>query len=519
MSESTTSQTDALIVTAHQQLGQSLRAELEAEGWKTIVTNSPAPARRLIRRGNIGLLVLGEEVMPEASSLLAPLLPTLVDEIPIILLADREATGPRAKWHGLEPDSVLELPIDPDQLRVALRQIEGVPDEADGPRILGRSDAILQIREVISQIAPTPVSVLVTGESGTGKDLVAQAIHQHSSRRSQRFLTVNCGAIPETLLESELFGHEKGAFTDARARRQGIFEAADGGTVFLDEIGEMSLPAQVRLLRVLEAREVTRLGGTQPLKVDVRIIAATNRDLKEAVETGRFRRDLYYRLRVVEVPVPPLRSRPEDIPILTDHFIQLYSHENSVPPVELDGPSAAMLRTYRWPGNVRELRNLVERLMVLSVSRKVGIAEIRSHLHELDGTDPLTGETATLPVHLDKTPEESYRDLLYWAVLEVARDVKELKAYLMGRRPTDPRSLPVYPAEGAPLADQGTEIEYTESRTHAEPVEDVKPLRDVEREAIARALRTTGGHRKRAARLLDMPERTLYRKIRQYGLS
>ena len=519
MPESTTPPTDALIITAHQQLGQSLRSELEAEGWKTIVTNSPAPARRLIRRGNIGLLVLGEEVMPDASSQLGPLLLTLADEIPIILLADPEATGPRAGWHGLEPDSVLDLPVDTDQLRVALRQIDGLSDEADVPKILGRSDAILQIREIISQIAPTPVSVLVTGESGTGKDLVAQAIHQNSSRRSQRFLTVNCGAIPETLLESELFGHEKGAFTDARARRQGIFEAADGGTVFLDEIGEMSLPAQVRLLRVLEAREITRLGGTQPIKVDVRIIAATNRDLREAVETGRFRRDLYYRLRVVEVPVPPLRSRPEDIPILTDHFIRLYSQENGVPPVELDGPSAAILRTYRWPGNVRELRNLVERLMVLSVSRKVGTAEIRSHLHELDGTEAEIGGPATLPVHLDKTPEESHRDLLYWAVLEVARDIKELKAYLMGGGPSDVRSLPVYPSGRAPLAEQGTEIEYTESQIPAEPVEDVKPLRDIEREAIARALRTTGGHRKRAAKLLGMPERTLYRKIRQYGLS
>ena len=516
MPESTTFPTDALVVTAHQQLGQSLRAELEAEGWKTIVTNSPAPARRLIRRGNIGLLILGEEVMPEASSQLGPLLLALADEIPVILLADPEATERRAKWHGLEPDSILDLPIDPDQLRGALRRIGGLSDEARSPRILGRSDAILQIREIIGQIAPTPVSVLITGESGTGKDLVAQAIHQNSPRRSQRLLTVNCGAIPETLLESELFGHEKGAFTDARARRQGIFEAADGGTVFLDEIGEMSLPAQVRLLGVLEAREITRLGGTQPIKVDVRIIAATNRDLKEAVESGQFRRDLYYRLRVVEVPVPPLRTRPEDIPILTDHFIQLYSQENGVPPVELDEPSAAVLRTYRWPGNVRELKNLVERLMVLSVSRKVGTDEIRSHLHELDGA---AAETATLPVHLDKTPEESYRDLLYWAVLEVARDIKELKAYLMGGRPADVRSLPVYPARRSPLDEQGTEVEYTESRPPTEPVEDIKPLRDIEREAIARALRTTGGHRKRAARLLDMPERTLYRKIRQYGLS
>ncbi len=384
-------------------------------------------------------------------------------------------------------------------------------------KILGHSDALRQIRDTIAQIAPTPIIVLITGESGTGKDLIAESIHQHSPRRNARFLTVNCGAIPETLLESELFGHQKGAFTDARTHRPGIFEAADGGTVFLDEIGEMSLSAQVRLLRVLEGREITRLGSTRPTEIDVRVIAATNQDLKQNVDNGTFRRDLYYRLKVVEIAAPPLRNRPEDIPILIDHFVQLYSRKHNVPPIEPDAQSMALLQNYRWPGNVRELKNLIERLIVLSVNRRIGVADITAHLEDLDGAASPGGEVSNLPVHLGKTPEESHHDLLYWAILEVARDLKELKAYLMDNQP-EVRSLPVYPPEGTPFAGQATEVEVTESTAPPPVPEDVKPLREVEREAIVKALRATGGHRKRAAKLLDMPERTLYRKIQQYNL-
>ena len=506
---------DALIITADQQLAQALRSELEAGGRRVVASNSVAPARKLLRRGHIDLLLMDLEVALKSPAQVDELLGFSPGAVAFLLLADQEGQQGRA-IQGLEPDAILDLPLNPEQLRSTLRYVDRKrrPDS----RILGRSEAVQQIREMIAQIASTPVSVLITGESGTGKDLVAESIHHLSPRRSAPFLTVNCGAIPETLLESELFGHEKGAFTDARIQRHGIFEAADGGTVFLDEIGEMSLPAQVRLLRVLENHEITRLGSTRSIPVDVRVIAATNRELQQAVAQRRFRHDLYYRLKVVEIPVPPLREHPEDIPILTKHFIQRYGEEHKLPPINLDAQAVALLQGYHWPGNVRELKNLIERLMVMSVERRIGASDLTAYLEDLHPPRPRFAETTSnLPVHLDKTPEESHRDLLYWAILEVARDIKELKAYLMHSRP-EVQPLPVYPPEDAPLADQGLEVEYQETDTPSQSPGEIKPLRDVEKDAIAHALRVTGGHRKRAAQLLDMPERTLYRKIRQYDL-
>ena len=507
---------DALIIASSQQDGQILRTETEAAGWQAIVTNSVGPARKLLQRNSINLLLIDEQNLPEAARQLADLLHEKADNITLLAFLSPDQNP--ALLAGLEPEEVLDLPPNAQQLRQTLQSLLQKHTPPKSSTILGRSESIREIREIIDQIASTPVSVLLTGESGVGKDLIALSIHQKSARRHAHYLTINCGAIPETLLESELFGHEKGAFTDARSQRQGIFEAADGGTVFLDEIGEMSLSAQIRLLRVLETREITRLGNTQPVKVDVRIIAATNQKLKQAVEQNRFRRDLYYRLKVVEIPVPPLRNRPEDIPLLVTHFIQQYSQENGVPPIDLDEAALKLLQSYRWPGNIRELKNLIERLMVLSVNRKVGTTEIVNHLEELDPSVSFEEPASRLPVHLGKTPEESHRDLLYWAILEVARDNKELKAFLMEGR-SNFRSLPIYPAnDDASFAAQSTEIEYTESDAQRVGPADVKPLRDVERDHIARALQATSGHRKRAAKLLDMPERTLYRKIQQYNL-
>jgi DNA-binding NtrC family response regulator len=276
----------------------------------------------------------------------------------------------------------------------------------------------------------------------------------------------------------------------------------------------MSLAAQVRLLRVLEAREVTRLGSTHPIQVDARVIAATNKDLAQAVEKGTFRGDLYYRLKVVEIRVPPLRERPQDIPVLAEHFVDTYNAEHGVPPIRFDADSLALLQTYSWPGNIRELRNLVERLMVLSPNRTIGTDDVSKHLQDL-GAERAASPDWPLPVQLNKSSEESHRDLLYWAILEVARDIKELKAYLIDA-PQDIKSLPVYHPEYPSYVDKGKEVEYTE--TDVSENDDIRPLREIEKKAIERALRSTGGHRKKAAKLLDMPERTLYRKIQQYDL-
>jgi DNA-binding NtrC family response regulator len=517
MADTQISQSEAILALVDSETGQALRTDLEDQGWHSILTNSAAPVRKLLRRENTRLLVLDEGVLSQADAGLVEALRNPPSELALFLLVPNGQSPGSAVLKGLEPTALLDLPLQPGQFRRALRGIEAPALNQGTSDILGQAESIQQIKATIAQIAPTPVSVLITGESGTGKDLVAQAIHQGSPRKNGRFLNVNCGAIPESLLESELFGHEKGAFTDARAQRQGIFESADGGTVFLDEIGEMSLSAQVRLLRVLEAREITRLGSTQPLRVDVRVIAATNRDLRQAVEENGFRRDLYYRLKVVEIAVPPLRSRAEDIPVLVDHFVGLYATEHNVPPVMLDTESMALLKNYRWPGNVRELKNLIERLMVLSVNRRVPVADVRAHLAEMDGGLPPGQEMPSLPVHLGRSREESRWDLLYWAVVEVARDVKELKALLTdGGRGARP--VPIYQPEEGPFGVRDTVVEYTEADATQPHPEEIRTLQEVERDTIAHALEATGGHRKRAAKLLNMAERTLYRKIQQYNL-
>ena len=505
-----------IIVDQPTALGRDLRAELEELGWQTLVTNSVRPARKLLSENQFDLLILDETILPEVQ--LADILSERSETLPVFVITTEDGSQLQTA-PSLDPDALLSYPLIPAELQDALRQKRTRPDTT----ILGRSNAMQQIRESVAQIAPTPVSVLITGESGSGKNLIAEALHRQSARSDEPFLIINCGAIPETLLESELFGHEKGAFTDAHTQRSGIFEAANRGTVFLDEIGEMSLSAQVRLLRVLDAKEVTRLGNTAPIAVDVRVIAATNRDLQQAVA---FRQDLYQRLRVIEIEIPPLRAHPQDIPLIAQNIIQKQSDDLRMPPIEFAPDAMNALQQYHWPGNVRELINLIERLMVLSKTRQISALDLAQYLDISPVTEP-----SYLPVLAGKTPAESDRDLLYWAILEVARDIKELKAYLMQSWQTSPPpSLPV-PIYDAPIED--TEIGYTETETvgagfergttakavQPAPTEkDIRPLRDLEREAIANALRITGGHRERTAKLLGMAVRTLYRKIDQYDL-
>lgn len=515
IAESHSTNKEALIISNRQELVQTLCSGLELEGWRTVSSNSVKPVRKLLKRDQVDLIVLDEENLPEASIQLSDLLNSLPERIPLLLVATQDGKQITSKMN-LAPDGFLDFPLKADQLRNALSHIETKQIVEKETKILGRSEALQQTRTTIRQIAPTSVTVLITGENGTGKNLVAEVVHQNSPRQKGPFLILNCGAIPETLLESELFGHEKGAFTDAQTQRQGIFEAANGGTVFLDEIGEMSLPAQVRLLRVLEAHEITRLGSTQPISVSVRVLAATNLNLQKAVSEGRFRQDLYHRLRVVEINVPPLYRRPEDIPMLVDHFIQQSTLEYKVPPIKLNKKAIHLLQRYRWPGNVRELKNLIDRLMILSEHRRIGPSDLSKFLDELEPESP-NQNNSHLPIPLGKTPEESHRDLLYWAILEVARDVKELKAHMM-RNQSDIKSFPIYQPGKIPLVGQGTDVEYAEPDSPTQNFDNIKSLQEMEREAIVKALRITGGHRKRAAKLLNLAERTLYRKIRLYNL-
>ncbi len=376
--------------------------------------------------------------------------------------------------------------------------------------IVGQSPALEQILRTVEQVAPTDISVLIIGESGTGKELVAQAIHELSSRRHQPFVVVNAGAIPEGLIESELFGHEKGAFTGAVGTRKGYFELADGGTIFLDEIGEMPLETQVRLLRILEGREFIRVGGSVPRKVDVRVVAATNKDLGEMVRKGEFREDLYYRLNAVKIHVPPLRERKEDIPILVNYFARQFCSENRIDFEGFTDDAIDLLMEYPWPGNVRELKNLVESVIVMEKGSRVNRAVLQrylpvSHFH----MEP------QLPVPVHRSSDELEREFIYRALLDLKAEIAQLRELILGKYIMPPRRL----TPGVPVEPVNYDLVQSDPPEQEKDKDDHFPtLEEMEKELIYRALEKSGGNKRKAAQMLAISERTLYRKIKEYSL-
>jgi len=535
--------TRILLLTQDPALAQIGETALEGRRRHVVALREAAQLPAVLERGAdlaIVDLALPDRALESAAEALSQ-----QRDLPVLVLA----AGSTATWDRLSRgnplEQVLQAPYEPAQLAQLADELLA-KSRFLGEQLVGTSEAMSELRERILLIAPTPVTVLLTGESGTGKDVVAQALHHYSPRREAAFRPINCAAIPENLLENELFGHEKGAFTDARTQTQGIFEQADGGTVFLDEIGEMPLSAQVRLLRVLENRRVTRIGGNRELPVDVRVLAASNRDLLEAVSRGEFRRDLYHRLKVVELNLPPLRSRREDIAGLIEHFARQHAATDRS---RLQGFSQAameLLLDYEWPGNVRELRNLVEYLVFMGPERPVEPADVLSHLE----SPPQTGRH--LPVVTHKTPDQSERELIYFALLDLKREVGELRHLIErgnARRPIPgeavyrPAPVDFRAAEIDDLAVEppataadayGSLAVETGDATHdgttqdgvsqgsvrpGNPSEaDVRSLKDLEREAIERALSQVDGNRRQAAQLLGIGVRTLYRKLDEYGL-
>ncbi len=367
------------------------------------------------------------------------------------------------------------------------------------PGIVGDSVAIREILDVVRQVGPTDITVLISGESGVGKDVVAKAVHASSNRARKPLITVNSGAIPEGIIESELFGHERGSFTGASEQRKGYFELADGGTIFLDEIGELPLPAQVKFLRVLENGEYLRVGSSVPRKVDVRVIAATNKDLEAEVRHGRFRQDLYYRLRSVNIVIPPLRSRPEDIPALVSRFAAEIAAKNGIRFEGITDVAMEALKEYGWPGNVRELRNVVESMIVLERGKKIKEDDVRRYVN----TAQVMPEERHLPVHVaGKSVEQAERELILRALLDIKTNLLELKDIFgmqAGGMESDRRT------QGGMAVGQASE-EANLSLDH------------MERRMIAEALERHKGNRRVAARVLNISERTLYRKIKEYGL-
>jgi len=355
--------------------------------------------------------------------------------------------------------------------------------------IIGHSSEINDLVDVVMQVSTSDITILVYGESGVGKEVFARAIHNSSRRVGKELISVNCGAIPEGILDSELFGHKKGAFTGAFEGRKGYFEIADGGTLFLDEIAEMPLTTQVKVLRAIEFKEFMRIGAETVTKVDVRIIAATNKDLQEEVNSRRFREDLFFRLKAVSLSIPPLRKRKEDIELLANYFLEAYASANKITSPKITQDALTILLDYNWPGNVRELKNAIETAVALN---RNGVLDIDS-FSDLVINREENYSARNLPVFLRKTPEDADREILYRALFEIKKDLIELKDIVL--------------LSGKESVVKGEE-----------PKKNLFSLDVIERDTIKAALDKTRGNKRKAAKLLNISERTLYRKIKEYNL-
>ena len=366
----------------------------------------------------------------------------------------------------------------------------------------GESPEVEELISTVEMVAPTDLSVLIIGESGTGKEVIANAIQSLSKRASKPLISVNCGAIPEGILESELFGHEKGSFTGAIGQKKGYFELADKGTILLDEIGEMPLNTQVKLLRVLETSEFMRVGGSEIQKVNVRIIAATNRDLESAVQNNEFRRDLYFRLKAITIFIPPLRARKSDIPILVKKFTEEYIEKNNIQFKGFAPEAIDQLVNYHWPGNVRELRNFVETAIILNRGEIVHSHYVRTALNLTDGATI----SNNLPVPLNKTPEQAERELIYRMLVALKLDIDEMKVMLN------------HAVQGNLDNNDHGAIHTTNSDMGYEREVQTHTLEEMEKKLIKETLDRFAGSRRKTAKALQISERTLYRKINEYGL-
>ncbi len=413
--------------------------------------------------------------------------------------------------------------------------------------IIGNAYGLNRAIDVAVQVAPTDLSVLITGESGTGKEVFPKIIHQHSARKHGPYIAVNCGAIPEGTIDSELFGHEKGAFTGALAARKGYFEEANGGTIFLDEIGELPLSTQVRLLRVLEAGEFMKVGSSKVLKTDVRVVAATNVVMEKAISEGKFREDLYYRLSSVPIIVPPLRDRVEDIYLLFRKFANDFADRYRMPPIKLTDEAKELLIRYRWPGNVRQLKNITEQISVIEKNRVIDAETLATYIpYHIGDNLPALVETESTA----KSDFSNEREILYKVLFDMKNDMNDLKKLVLEMLQDDACSdvkgehaqiikklydegegalmnSPATPTVATPVTTVSTpKIHYSEKQGHDDPmiqdteefVEESLSLVDKEIELIKKALAKHNGKRKYAAKDLGISERTLYRKIKEYNI-
>ena len=388
--------------------------------------------------------------------------------------------------------------------------------------IIGTSDGIREVLDMIVQVAPVDISVLITGESGTGKEVVAKAIHQSSKRNSDPLVVVNCGAIPEGIIESELFGHKKGSFTGAGEDRKGYFEEANKGTIFLDEIGETPLETQVKLLRVLESGEFMRVGEAKTRKTDVRIIAATNKDLKDLVRKGEFRQDLYFRLKTVTVHVPALRNRVEDVGPFVERFALEFTRSNDILYRGFMPDAVRVLKQYEWPGNVRELKNFVEKILVLEKGERITAEMVQKELTEVLPLD--STYNPALPVVVSKSSDKAEIDLILRQLFMLKQDTEVIQKLLVsgvipqGDGKESLSGLNSLEQGGISMPVKSMEIMEDGYRFIRDDAIGELSIKDLEEEAITRTLRFFNNNRRKTARSLGMSERTLYRKIEEFGL-
>lgn len=394
--------------------------------------------------------------------------------------------------------------------------------------IIGHDRFLERAIQVAVQVAPTDLTVLITGESGTGKEVFPKIIHQSSARKHGPYIAVNCGAIPEGTIDSELFGHEKGSFTGAHEARKGYFEVVDGGTIFLDEVAELPLSTQVRLLRVLETGEFLKVGSSKVIKTDVRVVAATNVNIPEAIASGKFRQDLYYRLNTVPIIIPPLRERKGDVLMLFKKFASDFAEKYRMPVLQLTDDAVALLEKYRWPGNIRQLKNLTEQISIIEKNRMVSAQTLHFYLPSETGS--------SLPVLYAKEKEEdkiSERDILYKVLFDMKRDLLELKKTVAAITENSPNETtasiggqlinPPYREDYQSIVDEFSEIELENADEDvdfhpSEVVTESLSLQKKEIDMIIKALEKYSGKRKHAAKELGISERTLYRKIKEHNI-
>ena len=486
-----------------------LNAAFEAAGFSTAMFSSLDDVRGSLRRENPELVIITGGIHEHHALQLAALARDAeVSTLALLEPTDSERAERVARLGATE---TMMKPVSPDDAVATARRLIERRKLQERTGIFGESAPIQEVLVKIEQMAPVSSTVLIQGESGTGKELVAKAIHDLSPRRGKPFIAVNCAALPDTLLESELFGHEKGAFTGAAERRLGRFELADTGTIFLDEIGEIPPSTQVKLLRVLESRTFFRVGGVQPIKVDVRVLAATNRSIRDAVALGEFRDDLYYRLNVLNIYLPPLRERREDIPLLVRRFIRELAREHDRTFRGIMPEAMQRLVTAPWPGNVRQLRNLIESMVVLAPGAEIRAADIPADI--LDGPSLLPVRIGHAGLGRDMAGGQELEFILR-SLLDLKLQVEELRRRL-DEHPQrvqvielgDHTSVADVLTDGDG-ADRDQEVVYRSGMTMA----------DVEKAAIEAALKEYRGNRRRAAEVLGIGERTLYRKIKAYHL-